>query len=124
MFMKTESIAEPKPRTSSDRQRGYFDRSEPTRQPSEGAVLKFADKIAVLMIKGTISVRDGARVREEMCLTLMKQFGIGRSRAQRLIDLAKENIHFRCYGRYKRNPVEMKLLIAQAAGTVGDVSAN
>lgn len=124
MRTKSHSTTTRSPRVAGKSNRGYYDRSIPKKKPGEGRTLKLAEKVAVLLIKGTISARDGARVREEMCRTLMKQFGFERARAQSVIDLAKEIIQFRCYGRYRRTPLEMNLLLARAAGTVGEVASN
>jgi hypothetical protein len=55
---------------------------------------------------------------------LVGKIGCEVFQAERLIDLSLELIHVHSYGSYRRNPVELSLLIAQATGQQRDGSLN
>lgn len=117
--------------------RGYYSRLEPQSQDSlqEQESIRAADElgknlmalcreIAGAMLCRHASSEEATTSRRLICDGLVEKAGCDRFQAERLIDLSLELIHVHCYGTYRRNPVELSLLIAQATGQQRDGSLN
>ncbi len=67
---------------------------------------------------------DAAAVRREVRARLMQMMSCTAERAERLIELSLELIHVKIHGRYRRNPLELSLLIARAGNQLREVGDN
>lgn len=69
--------------------------------------------------------KDLKAARKVITEGLMQTVGCRREQASCLVELSMELIHVNAYGRYKRNPLELSLLIQDATGQGQmDVSKN
>jgi len=67
---------------------------------------------------------DAVAVRREVRARLMQTMSCTAERAERLIELSLELIHVKIYGRYRRDPLELSLLIAWAGNQLREVGDN
>ncbi len=81
-------------------------------------------EIAGTLVRRYVEEPDGEKVRDEVRAVLAEKLQCGPKQAHGLIGLALELIHLNCYGNYRRDDLEMSLLVSQASGQVGEVDRN
>ena len=81
-------------------------------------------EIAGLILRRHIEKSDAVAVRREVRGRLVQMMKCSEERAERLIDLSLELIHVKIHGRFKRNPLELSLLIARAGNQLREVRDN
>jgi len=81
-------------------------------------------EIAGALLRRYLLTGDGAGARREIVAGLVEHLECERGRAEDLVDLALETIHAKSYGRYRRNLLELGMLVARAGGELRDPGAN
>lgn len=104
--------------------RGYFSRIDrkkgknapPLGETVEKSLMALCREIAGALL-GMYSMEVDAKcVRREICEKLKKTVECSQAQANSLFDLSLELVHVQSYGHYRRNPLELSLLIATATG--------
>ena len=90
----------------------------------ENGLLGLCHEIAGLILRRHIEKNDAVAVRREVRGRLVQMMQCSEERAERLIDLSLELIHVKIHGRFKRNSLELSLLIARAANQLREVGDN
>jgi hypothetical protein len=78
--------------------------------------MALCQEIAGALLSHHAAGSDLRIARERIARRLMETLRCERSRVDKLIELSKELIHANAYGRYRRNPLELSLLIQAAMG--------
>lgn len=95
------------------------------KKKSEGSgLLGLCHEIAGLLLRRYAENTAAPAVRREVKGKLMQMMACDAKRADHLLDLALELIHVKAKGRYKRNALELSLLIARAGDQVRNVEDN
>lgn len=87
-------------------------------------LLELCTEIAGALLRGYADGKAGRVVRRLIVTGLAEKMQCPRLQAHSLVDLSLELIHLEAYGRFKRNPLEFSLLVAQSGGEVRDIPQN
>lgn len=87
-------------------------------------LLELCTEIAGALLLGYTDGKPGRFVRRVITKGLAAKLRCPHLQAQSLVDLSLELIHFEAYGGFKRNFLELSLLVARCSGEVGDVREN
>lgn len=87
-------------------------------------LLELCTEIAGALLLGYTDGKPGRFVRRVITKGLAAKLRCPQLQAQSLVDLSLELIHFEAYGGFKRNFLELSLLVARCSGEVGDVREN
>jgi len=99
-------------------------KSATERESAQSGLLGLCHEIAGLILRRQMEKNDAAAVRREVRARLMQMMSCTAERAERLIELSLELIHVKIHGRYRRNPLELSLLIARAGNQLREVGDN
>lgn len=80
------------------------------------SLMALCQEIAGALLSHHAAGSDLRIARERIARRLVETLRCERSRVDKLIELSKELIHANAYGRYRRNPLELSLLIQAAMG--------
>lgn len=87
-------------------------------------LLGLCHEIAGLILRRHQEKNDPVAVRCEVRARLVQMMSCTEERAERLIDLSLELVHVKIHGRYRRNPLELSILIARAGNQLREIGAN
>ncbi|MDP4792615.1 MAG: hypothetical protein NWR21_06065 [Verrucomicrobiales bacterium] len=87
-------------------------------------LLGLCHEIAGLILRRHQEKNDPVAVRREVRARLVQMMSCTEERAERLIDLSLELVHVKIHGRYRRNPLELSILIARAGNQLREIGAN
>lgn len=87
-------------------------------------LLGLCHEIAGLILRRHQEKNDPAAVRREVRARLVQMMSCTEERAERLIDLSLELVHVKIHGHYRRNPLELSILIARAGNQLREIGAN
>ncbi len=110
--------------------RGYYSRLETPEKPgkkgakSAGGLMSLCKEIAGTLIRRYAETGDPRKACDEVRSVLTEKLDCGSERAIAMIDLALELIRLNSYGEYRRNDLEMSLLVSKAAGHLGELDLN
>jgi hypothetical protein len=94
-----------------------------TKSPSVGLV-SLCKEIAGTLIRRYADTGDPRGACDEVHAVLTDKLDCDPDRAIAMIDLALELIRLNSYGEYRRNDLEMSLLVSKAAGHLGEAGLN
>jgi hypothetical protein len=80
------------------------------------SLMALCQEIAGALLSHHAAGSDLRIARERIARRLMETLRCERSQVDKLIELSKELIHANAYGRYRRNPLELSLLVQAAMG--------
>jgi hypothetical protein len=120
LSLESERYAEPQNFSQTDpRSSCTGDAASPTADRGEKlskCLMALCQEIAGALLSHHAAGSDLRIARERIARRLMETLRCERSRVDKLIELSKELIHANAYGRYRRNPLELSLLIQAAMG--------
>lgn len=86
--------------------------------------MSLCKEIAGTLIKRYAETGNPRKACDEVRSVLTEKIDCSPERAIAMIDLALELIRLNCYGEYRRNDLELSLLVSKAAGHVGEQDLN
>lgn len=89
-----------------------------------GGLMSLCKEIAGTLIKRYAETGNPRKACDEVRSVLTEKIDCSPERAIAMIDLALELIRLNCYGEYRRNDLELSLLVSKAAGHVGEQDLN
>lgn len=120
LSLESERYAEPQNFSQTDpRSSCTGDAASPTADRGEKlskSLMALCQEIAGALLSHHAAGSDLRIARERIARRLVETLRCERSRVDKLIELSKELIHANAYGRYRRNPLELSLLIQAAMG--------
>ena len=108
----------------------YHSRLETPEKPPKkeshpcGGLMSLCKEIAGMLIKRYAETGNPRKACDEVRSVLTEKIDCSSERAIAMIDLALELIRLNCYGEYRRNDLELSLLVSKAAGHVGEQDLN
>lgn len=103
---------------------GVFPSPPPEKDGDGDSLLHVCREIAGALMRRYLETGSAAETRREIVVHFENLASCGRARANLLVDLAIELLRVEAYGEYRRDPLELSLLITRAAGGVEDVGLN
>lgn len=120
LSLESERSAEPQNFSQTDpRSSRTGDAASPAADRGEKlskSLMALCQEIAGALLSHHAAGSDLRIARERIARRLVETLRCERSQVDKLIELSKELIHANAYGRYRRNPLELSLLVQAAMG--------